>query len=426
MALNDKSKIPGLAGPADAGSNPPDISGRMRLSQPRWLLRLIVLGAVGSSLLILKFASVPFFWLGIVWSTALLAAIPFVRGSWPRAFLWNTVIVLILGASAEAYVAFHEYTPPTYPTPLFVPDDLLGWAPIKSHQAHGIKANPRGLFHHPRGLLYDTTYTIDANGLRIAPPYREDQLAGTVLFFGCSFTFGDGLRDDETLPYQIGEQSAGRFRTFNFGFQGYSPAQMLTQLEQGIVDRVVDATPQYAFYLAIPTHVWRVAGRVSWNNRTSRYVLDLDGGVRQAGYWESRNPLAQRLGLNAHLEGQLRKSALWQVLSNYDAPVNDDDIKLYFAMVRRAQDLLVAQYPGIKFHVILYPAMLGEPSRPVYEKLRDGFRQRGIPLTTVEDILPGYKSDRSSYVLSPQDAHPSAMGNRLLAQYVLRNVLPQP
>ena len=380
---------------------------------------------VAASMLILKFAPAPFFWLGLVVATTLFLAIFLVHRLWLRAILFNLVILVILGAAGEAYLILHEYTPPTYLTPLIIPDDVLGWAPIKSHQAHAVKPRPAGLLHGPEGVLFDVTYTIDANGLRVAPPYRKNDLAGTALFFGCSFIFGDGLKDDETLPYQVGAQSGGRYRIFNFGFQGYSPAQMLTALEHDIVRRVVDTTPQYAFYVAIPNHLWRLAGKVGWADHTPRYVFDNEGRVRQEGHFENREELGLRLGLgsNPWLSRQLKKSATWRILSMRDAPINDDDIRLYFGVIRRAQELLTAQYPNIQFRVILYPAMIGEPDRPTYEKLRDGFRQRGIPLDVVEDILPGYKTDRSQYVLNSQDAHPSALANRLLSKYILSKTL---
>jgi len=392
----------------------------MGVQQPIFLLCLSV-SILVASLLILKSAPVPFFWIEIVWAAGLIMAMFLVRGSWLRAILLNVAILLSLGAAAEAYLALHEYTPPTYLTPLYVPDEALGWVPIKSNQARGIKASPTGLFHRPGGLLFDTTYTIDSNGLRVAPPYRKEGLAGTALFFGCSFTFGEGLKDNETLPYQVGELSRGRYRTLNFGFQGYSPAQMLSELELGMVQKVVDTTPQYAFYVAIPTHVWRVAGRVAWAQRTPRYVLESNGNLHLAGHFDNRQDLGSRLGLSrdSRLRGQLNKSAMWRMLPMLDPSVNDDDIRLYFAVVGRAQELLKAQYPNIQFRVILHPAMVGEPDRPVYETLRDGFRQRGIPVDLVEDILPGYKIDRSAYILNPRDAHPSALSNRLLAEHIL-------
>ena len=388
----------------------------------RAFLLTLSLAAVGASLLILKFAPVPFFWLWLTWAVVLFAAILCVHGDWPRAILLNLGIVACLLAGTEAYFSAHEYTAPTFSNGFYVSDDVLGWAPTKGIQAHAFKAGPTGLFHGPMGVLFEENYTIDSNGLRVAPPWRKDDLAGTILFFGCSFTFGEGLKDNETLPYQVGVQSGGRYRTFNFAFEGYGPGQMLAAIEHGTVQRVVDTTPRYAYYVAIPNHVWRVAGRTAWGGHAPHYVLDADGTVRRAGYLEDRKPLALRLGLGQRIEGQLNKSAIWQMLSMGDSRITDDDIRLYFAVVRRSQDLLKAQYPGIQFRVILWPNQQVSQQRATYEKLRDGFRQIGIPVDLVEDILPGYSADRLPFILGSADHHPNALADRLLAQHVLHEI----
>jgi hypothetical protein len=115
---------------------------------------------------------------------------------------------------------------------------------------------------------------------------------------------------------------------------------------------------------------------------------------------------------------QLKKSAIWRRLDSSDYRITDDDIRLYFAVVRRSQELLSAQYPGIQFRVILWPVR----NDPTYEKMRDGFLQMGIPLDLVEDILPGFKTDRSPFILSSADHHPNALADRLIAQYVLNKI----
>jgi hypothetical protein len=385
-------------------------------------LASILFSAVAASLLILKAAPAPFFWVLLTWGTVLFVGMFGVHGSWLRAILLNLGIVAILLAVAEAYFFIHEYTAPIFSDNFYLRDDVLGWAPAKGIEAHAFKAGPAGLFHGPAGVLFDVNYTIDSNGLRAAPPWRKDDLAGTVLFFGCSFTFGEGLKDDQTLPYQVGAQSGGRYRTFNFAFEAYGPAQMLAEIEHGMVRRVVDTTPRYAFHVAIPNHVWRVAGRTAWGGHAPRYVLDADGTVHQAGYFGNRRPLAERFGIRRGVE-QLNKSAMWRDLSMGDSRITGDDIRLYFAVVRRSQELLTAQYPGLQFHVILWPNQHVAQQRATYEKLRDGFRRMGIPLHLVEDILPGYSGDRTPYILGSSDHHPNALADRLLAQYILSKVV---
>jgi hypothetical protein len=391
-------------------------------NRQRLLLGLLGLGGLTGSLAIIKIAPAPFFWIGITWGAILFAAVFVVRRTSVRAVLWNLGIVACALAIFEGYVITHEYTPPTFPNGLYVRDDALGWAPQKGFAARAIKAGPAGLFHGPQGTLFDTTYTIDSNGLRVSPPWRKDDLAGSVLFFGCSFTFGEGLKDEETLPYQVGVQSGGEYRIFNFGFEGYSPSQMLAAIEHGIVGRLVDNPPRYAFYVALPVHVWRTAGRVAWGGHAPHYVLASDGTVHEVGFFDVDKRFQSVLG--TQIAPWLNKSAIWRLIMGHDSPITDDDIRLYFAVVHRSQELLAKQYPGIQFHVILWPNQTVQPTS-TYKKLRDGFRQMGFSLHLVEDILPGYTADRSKFILSSADHHPNALADRLIAQYIVRDILPQ-
>ena len=108
-----------------------------------------------------------------------------------------------------------------------------------------------------------------------------------------------------------------------------------------------------------------------------------------------------------------------------DSRITEDDFHTYFAVVRRSQVLLTAQYPGIQFRVILWPNQHVAQERATYERLREEFSRMGIPVDLVEDILPGYSVDRSPYILSSTDHHPSALANRLLAHYVLSEMLKE-
>jgi hypothetical protein len=87
---------------------------------------------------------------------------------------------------------------------------------------------------------------------------------------------------------------------------------------------------------AIPNHVWRVAGCVPWSGHAPRYVLDTDGTLNQAENLGNRKPLALRLGLGSRVDRQLRKSAMWRMLSMSDSRITEDDFRTYFAVVRQS------------------------------------------------------------------------------------------
>lgn len=392
---------------------------RRRIWKSSWHPFLLTFAALALSALSLKALPMPFVWIGLTWALALFGGIVYLRRPWPRALLFlflNASITAVMFTATEAYLSVLEIEAPSYSDGYRVRDDVLGTAPVRGVQAHSTKTE--------RGVrLYDVTYTIDVKGLRAAPPVKNGESPSCILFFGCSFTFGEGLQDTETLPFQVGIHSGGQYRTFNFGFHGYGPHQMLAAIEHGLVRRVVDCRPEYAIYQALPHHVVRVAGKVFFGQHAPRYKIGSDGIVRLTGHFDDGKKVSSPL--EKEVRWHLGKSTIYRFLErfleNQNEHVSRDDIRLLLAIVRRSKDLISAEYPGIKFHVILWQNWQEEAV--IYRELQDGFRQMNIPIHLVEDILPGYTVDSPKYVLSTIDKHPNVLANRILAQYVLSKIV---
>jgi hypothetical protein len=373
-------------------------------------LVLLTSGALAIFALSLKALPMPFVWIDLTWAAALIGGLFFLERSWPRAILFNISFALVLLAACEAYLSLHGTAsdPPKYYDTFFIKDDLLGTVPPKSVR---VRAASRS---------FDVNYTIGSNGLRIAPPIEKDKHADCIAFFGCSFTFGQGLEDTETLPYQVGIQSGGQYRPFNFAFQGYGPHQMLAMIEQGRVGRIVDCSPKYAIYVAITDHVRRAAGKVPYGKHSPRYKLDPDGNVRRDGNFDQNQRTPSPF--ESQVRWELDKSAIYRALANREQRVSEDDVRLTLAIVRRSRDLLAAEYPGIQFHVILWRPW--EEDAAIYRELQDGFRQMNIPVHLVEGILPGFTlATAGKYAISPVDGHPNALANRIIANYVLTQIV---
>ena len=69
--------------------------------------------------------------------------------------------------------------------------------------------------------VYNVKYTI-SNSLRLTPNSNVES-DSTMIFLGCSFTFGEGLNDNETFPYYVNEMFNNKYKIKNFGFHGYGP-----------------------------------------------------------------------------------------------------------------------------------------------------------------------------------------------------------
>lgn len=293
----------------------------------------------------------------------------------------------------------------------FVPDPDLGYAPDP-----GAIARVQRLRGARR--LYDVTYHIDAHGLRVShdPTATVAEGARNVLFFGCSFAFGEALSDEESLPYRFGVLSGGAFVPYNLAFHGYGPHQMLSILESGRERRAIDparSTP-YAIYVALlPAHIDRVVGEAAWDPGGPRYVLDpaSAAGVARDGVFHGR---AMQLALSLLDRSVFHREI---VLPRLGRPVGaarrPDAEELFVRVVRRAQELFEERYGG-RFLVVLWPDR-GAPTERYAKRLAE----RGVATVAVSELLPGYTPPPSPYHV-PDDLHPSALADDELARALLR------
>ena len=73
---------------------------------------------------------------------------------------------------------------------------------------------------NPQKMVYDVTYTIDVNQRRVTPTDSKlSKYKGKINVFGGSWVFGEGLNDNETLPYYL-QKSFPDYKVTNFGFHG--------------------------------------------------------------------------------------------------------------------------------------------------------------------------------------------------------------
>ena len=384
--------------------------------------------AAAVSLVSLKYFTIPYLWIFLAGAIALFVTAAMDRGRRP---LWFNLACLGVGlgvfeyhtwASGDRGFAAYRVSGGTYDEHL-VPHEELGWAlPPGSVVTQKLSFGGE--------LLYDATYTIGPDGLRISSPAEHGHERSTecALFFGDSFTFGQGLADHEALPFRVHEESAQRYRTYNFGLNGYGAHQMLSALQHRLVREAVQCDREqvtHVFYQAITGHLGRSAGRVWWETRGPRYVLTEDGGVRFAGSFKDEENYDEDRSLVDILGTQIFKSMIYQkiVQGTYVHKYSRDVIDLYLEIIDEARETARADYPAAAFHVLLW-----DEDNADNRAIREGLRQRGITLHLMSDILPNYRADdlNEEYRIHVRDPHPNALANELIARYVIREILGEP
>jgi hypothetical protein len=284
--------------------------------------------------------------------------------------------------------------------------------------------------------LYKVTYTIDVNGLRIPPPYDERKSRGSVIFFGCSYTMGDGVEDTETLPYVTGLLTHGRYVIYNFGFHGYGAQQMLANLESGRVQNIVTVAPQHIIYQTIPYHMERVAGLMTWFPHAPRYrhtdggrvVSDghLDTVVDETRYspmerfWRSQGSMGQAISTT------LRRSYIYDKLVPPLRSLTSEDVRLYLDVVSQAREAAAKQYPQSEFHIILWDNMFVKHDYLQFlPQVLEAFRKERMQVHLVSNIIPDYDASapNTKYEIHAYDSHPNPFTYRLLATYIAKSIL---
>jgi hypothetical protein len=288
-------------------------------------------------------------------------------------------------------------------TPEYIDSDpVLGYAPRP-------KSVATGQMLLGAEQIYKVTYAFDELGLRIHPHFRQPG-AANVLFFGDSFTLGEGVEGDQSLPARFERLAAGRFAAHNFGFDGYGPHQMLACLQAGreAAPLVKGATP-YVVHVSLPAHLWRVAGKVPWDWDGPRYV-SVDGKAERRGNFMP--------AWKASLMAGLSRSAFFReyLYRSPDRPL-PEDAQTYAAVLKSTGDLVRERY-GAEFLVIVWGA------RGAQERLLGLLDQVGVTAIPISEIIPDIADPK--YRLHSADPHPSPLAYQRVAEYLWNRLGPDP
>ncbi len=329
------------------------------------LSMLILVIGILFTIISLKYLIIPYILIAICWLS--LFSILILRSTTDvnKSIWFNFAFVVSLLGALESYSYFslenqnnknnYRYEG-GYKEGYCTQNEILGYAPSKGKQVTSKK-------FYKNQLIYHVVYTIGNDGLRVTPApktYNDDEC---IIFFGGSFTFGEGVNDRSSMPYIVGALQSNK--VYNFGFHGYGPHQMLSALE----NEIIDCKPKMVIYQAIDGHVARSAGYSSWDKHGPKYVLQ-NGHLIYAGHFDDQE---ERDYFVKKIFGQLGKSYFYKKF--FENTITDSDIQLFLEIVDSSRSELAGKFPDVEFHVILWDK---KPDDPTHLKIRKGFNQRSI------------------------------------------------
>ena len=280
---------------------------------------------------------------------------------------------------------------------------ILGSYPTPSRQFRSIKKKGED-------VLYDVSYSIDEHSRRVTP----GQTAGTreqyFLFFGCSFTFGEGVEDNETLPYYV-SQMASQFHVYNYGFHGYGTHQMLARINEMNLRQEVKEKDGIAVYVFIPHHIQRALGAMSvtgvWGGQGPYYTTDPDGKITRKGTFESGRPIQTWL-----FKTIMKTSIARYFKLDYPPVITDEHLEFIKKIILASREGLKVKLGLKDFVVLFFPGISYNPLIPMLD--RAGIKYLDYGKMDVQKLTGGLDT--------VGDAHPSRYVYKLVADRLVRDL----
>src|ERR1035437_435352 len=307
-------------------------------------------------------------------------------------FLWLRNIPLINGKSVQTS---GSYTAGGY----FAPNSYLGYGTNKD----GIFTSKRTINNK---VIYNVSYTIK-DGLRYTPNSNGES-QNCVLFFGCSFTFGEGLSDSATLPFFFNQYSKQQYKVFNYGFHGYGPRQMLANIENRVPkDIQVCKSKKIAIYSFMIDHVSRAAGYGSWDQNGPKYEI-IDGSLRKVGTFTK---------LPRIIVNQLSRSYIYKRLFCERKPSHYDFMRT-IEIIKKSNELLLKDSVNLYVFVWDNPGSIVKSFQNDYYYFIDEMKKDNIKTFFLHDAIWDFDEKMNSYSLDNDDPHPNGFANEKIAKYL--------
>lgn len=207
-------------------------------------------------------------------------------------------------------------------------------------------------------------YAIESSRMR--KPVGLNYKKAPIVLFGCSYTYGEGLKDNETISYKISELS--KRPVYNRACLGWGLQHILYQLRRKDFYSYTKI-PEYFIYILIDNHL----------SRLFRYQFPPPYGYALLRYklvgdnFEEIHPfLINFWGM--YSINYLQEMFLNQVLMS---PYNEvKNLDYSYKMLRESKKLLADNYPNSKFVILVYresPVMFIDNVEIKNKLIKEGF-----------------------------------------------------
>lgn len=268
----------------------------------------------------------------------------------------------------------------------------------------------------PGGVVaYDVFYGIDSSNRRITENSKRGGRAKPLVFFGCSYTFGLGLEDRDTLPSAVARKLKD-YRVYNYSYLGWGPNNILRLVSRPGFSQEVKGQNGVAIYAFTDSQMTRIVGNLgltrmipNWREFLPLYFLDENGKLQSQGM------LAQGRPWETEVHRILARSSILNYFK-IDLPTayRERNFQLFTAILKDIKRVLVKEMGFQDFYVLFYP------EQGLAGRLIDELDQAGIKSINYSEVIwPAYAQPSH---LPHEEVHPTAAAQEFLAEQILRDL----
>ena len=281
--------------------------------------------------------------------------------------------------------------------------------------------NPRGYFDADNAV----THTVNGNGFR-GDEFSTDKPNGVtrIAFLGDSFTFGEGVRDDDIYTEQVERllNASGadtEYQSYNFGVGGYNTSQAVYALKTWAIQTQPDIV---------------VLGYVLNDAEPKLFVGDAAAGqIRRRPRGDVPEGADEPRPPDTALYRSRISQLIWRMRTATDrtsemvdwyASLYDDDNPGWHASRAALVELIAfCNERDIPCIVACFPIFIQLDNYPlsnVHAKVGDVVREAG---STFVDLLPTFENrDAASLWVHPTDQHPNEIAHLAAAEVIARAI----
>jgi hypothetical protein len=283
---------------------------------------------------------------------------------------------------------------------------------IESNYRRKLAANQKGVIEKTANgkTIYKYSYTIDKFGRRVTPVKNEKERNKAVLFFVDSFMFGQGVNDNETLPYYCAELMPDTM-PYNCASPGLDTHDLLEDLRDERTRDGIKKSRDYAcIYLFIDDHVQRVINLPKIDGTAPCYYIDKKGMLKNGRNLFWGNPVT------AYIISKLSRSRFsnFIVYSCIYSKGNEKDIYLISRMIEESKNCFKEKFGSDKFIVLFWPGSKYTSVMIPY------FNMAGIKYIDYHN-LEKFNDNNNGYNF-PVDLHPTKIAYKNMAELLVKDI----